>query len=543
MDAFSDIRRLKLYFLPYPEPGHMVPLYELAILFANRGLHVTIITTPLNILGKSIHTPQIHIKTFKFPSHQVGLPEGTENFVAVADAAGAAKLHTALHLLRQPIEEFILKNPPHCIIADFFFPWTTPLAQILHIPRLVFFPYSAFSACIMNSLAQLMKSTVPGPGSDPVTIPGLPHPITMTWSQLPNPAKLPKEIAKIGEAMREAELNSFGVVVNSFDDMDVEYTRHYESVIGRRLWPIGPTSLIHKTHEEKTERSYKSVVEEHECMNWLNAKKPDSVVYIAFGSAWRFPEAQLQEIARGMEASERDFIWVVSGKTEILLPKGLEERGMVVRGWAPQLLILGHPAIGGYVTHCGWNSVLESVSAGVPMMTWPLFFDQFYNEKLVTEVHGCGVRVGCEEYGMTAYEAKEKLVRREMIEEAVRKVMDGGDEALEMRRRVREMAQKARKAVEDDLLALIWIRSSIRAVRLFCEDPPSSSAALALTSSSLTRFLISVASSPPSITFLTAFSMRSPLTTFFLSWPAVRVHSSDPTSTPIPCTCVTNFSL
>ncbi|XP_028783084.1 UDP-glycosyltransferase 73B4-like [Neltuma alba] len=465
----SSARPLKVYVVPYPGPGHMVPLCELGRFFANRGQLVTIITTPSNV-GKSFHsTPHSHLRfqTFDFPSQEVGLPQGVENFVAVSDGAGAAKIHMALRLLRQPIEEFIEKNPPDCIVADFFFPWTTDLAQKLGIPRLVFFPYCAFAACMIKSTGELLqdddfKKTLKS-DSDPFIVPGLPHPITMTMSQLPNPAKLPKGVDEFGKVMKEAELKSHGIVVNSFAEIDVEYTQLYEKFTGKKLWPIGPPSLIHRSTEEKTQRSHKSVVGEQECLSFLNSKKPNSVVYIAFGSAWSFPDNQLYEIARGIESSGHNFILVVFGKREDeteeerekWMPRGFEEKmksenkGMIIRGWAPQLLILGHPAVGGFMTHCGWNSVLESVSAGVPMITWPLYFDHFYNEKLVTQVHGCGAVVGCEEYGLTAYEPKEKLVTQDMIEKAVRKVMDGGEEAAKMRSRIKELSEKAKKAVEE----------------------------------------------------------------------------------------------
>ncbi|XVF45100.1 hypothetical protein PTKIN_Ptkin02bG0178800 [Pterospermum kingtungense] len=116
-----------------------------------------------------------------------------------------------------------------------------------------------------------------------------------------------------------------------------------------------------------------------------------------------FTAAQLIEIALGLEASGQHFIWVVrkqnnNNGNDDCLPEGFEERveghGLIIRGWAPQMLILDHEAVGGFVTHCGWNSILEGITAGVPMVTWPLSAEQFLNEKLVTNVLKIGIVVG-----------------------------------------------------------------------------------------------------------------------------------------------------
>lgn len=111
-----------------------------------------------------------------------------------------------------------------------------------------------------------------------------------------------------------------------------------------------------------------------------------------------------------------------------------------------QVLILDHPSIGGFLSHAGWNSVIEAVSAGVPMATWPLYAEHFYNEKLLTQVLRIGVEVGAEEWNLWV-DAGKKVIKREKIDKAVRRVMDGGDESMEMRRKIKEMAVVAKKAV------------------------------------------------------------------------------------------------
>ncbi|KAG6677875.1 hypothetical protein I3842_14G049600 [Carya illinoinensis] len=161
------------------------------------------------------------------------------------------------------------------------------------------------------------------------------------------------------------------------------------------------------------------------------------------------------EIAMGLEASGQQFIWVVKKdknekEDEDWLPMGFEKRmegkGLIIRGWAPQVLILDHEAVGGFVTHCGWNSTLEGVAAGLPMVTWPLFSEQFVNEKLVTEVLKIGVPVGAQQY--VDYSGNDNPIKKEAIEMAVRQLMEG-EEAKEMRSRAKELGEMARRAIEE----------------------------------------------------------------------------------------------
>ncbi|MED6132865.1 Anthocyanidin 3-O-glucosyltransferase 7 [Stylosanthes scabra] len=140
----------------------------------------------------------------------------------------------------------------------------------------------------------------------------------------------------------------------------------------------------------------------------------------------------------------------------------MEGKGVIIRGWAPQVLILEHEGIGAFVTHCGWNSTLEGVAAGVPMVTWPVFAEQFYNEKLVSEVLGIGVPVGAKKWLRTG-----DSVKWEAVEKALKKIMVG-EEVEEMRKKAKMMSQIAKGAVEkggssySDLNALILGLTSLR---------------------------------------------------------------------------------
>nr|UXY92008.1 UDP-glycosyltransferase UGT10 [Glycyrrhiza glabra] len=446
---------LKLYFIHYLAAGHMIPLCDIATLFASRGHHVTIISTPSNAqtLRRSIPFNDYHhlcLHTVPFPSQEVGLPDGVESLSSVTDLDNLAKVFQATTLLRTPIEHFVEENPPDCIVADFIYQWVDELANKLNIPRLAFNGFSLFAICAIESVK---AHSLYASGS--FVIPGLPHPIAMN-------AAPPKQMSDFLESMMETELKSHGLIVNNFAELDgEEYIEHYEKTTGHKAWHLGPVSLIRRTAQEKAERGEKSAVSVHECLSWLDSKRDDSVLYICFGSLCHFSDKQLYEIACGVEASGHEFIWVVPEKKgkedeseeekEKWMPKGFEERkkGLIIRGWAPQVLILSHRAVGAFVTHCGWNSTVEAVSAGVPMVTWPVHGEQFYNEKLVTQVRGIGVEVGAEEWSAIGFGEREKVVCRESIEKAVRRLMGGGDEAEKIRRRARELGDKAMQAVRE----------------------------------------------------------------------------------------------
>ncbi|WRX14938.1 UDP-glucuronosyl/UDP-glucosyltransferase - like 10 [Theobroma cacao] len=227
--------------------------------------------------------------------------------------------------------------------------------------------------------------------------------------------------------------------------------------------PEGCENLDAITNE--TDRGKKASIDEQKCLNWLDSKEPNSVVYIYFGSVSNFNAAQLMEIALAIEASGQQFIWVVRKEKnnedeEDWLPEGFEKRmegkGLIIRGWAPQVLILDHEAVGGFVTHCEWNSTFKSVSAGLSMVTSPAFAEQFYNEKLVTQVLKIGVGVRVQKW----VEVVGDSVKRDAIEEAVRGIMVG-ERAEEMRSRAKALGEMAKGAVEEggssdsDLNALI----------------------------------------------------------------------------------------
>ncbi|KAK9071137.1 hypothetical protein SSX86_009705 [Deinandra increscens subsp. villosa] len=439
-------------FLPFMAYGHMIPMADMAVLFASRGLKTTILTTSSTAhrLAKSIRktagfTHQIALHTIDFKTEEPGI----ENPDQVVSKDHLSRFFEALSTLQEPFERFIETTQPNCIVADMFFPWTTETASKFGIPRVVFNGSGFFQLCVSDAVTRYRPNV--SSDSEPFIVPHLPHEIKLTRKQLPQfEGEEFKVFLKVIILSMEAEAKSYGVIFNSFYELEPEYVRHYREVMKRKAWHIGPVSLYSKTIEEKVERGKKSSIDEHECLKWLDSKPTGSVVYVSFGSIVKVTNAQLYEISMGLEACVSNFIWVIRDGQESSMPEGFEARmeaegrGLIIKGWAPQVLILDHDSVGGFVTHCGWNSVLEGVSGGVAMVAWPVMAEQFYNAKLVTDVLRIGVSIGDVEW--SADSACEG-VKREVIERAVERVMsvkEGGD----MRMRTRKLQVKAKTAVE-----------------------------------------------------------------------------------------------
>ncbi|ESR36210.1 hypothetical protein CICLE_v10030328mg [Citrus x clementina] len=454
--------------------GHMIPIVDMAKLFATRGVKASVITTPANTpyVSKSVERAnelgiEMDVKTVKFPSVEAGLPEGCENLDAITNEVNKeliVKFFGATTKLQEPLEQLLRDHKPDCLVADIFF-----LSSFTAI--ILVFPGCFFSLCASNCLALYEPHKKVSSDSEPFVMPHFPGEIKLTRNQLPDFVKQDmgyNDFSRLLKATNESESRSYGVAVNSFYELEHAYADHYRKALGRRAWHIGPVSLCNRNFEDKALRGKQASIDELECLKWLNSKQPNSVVYICFGSLVNFTSAQLMEIATGLEASGRNFIWAVrknkndggEGGKEDWLPEGFEKRmegkGLIIRGWAPQVLILDHEAVGGFVTHCGWNSTLEAVAAGVPLVTWPVAAEQFYNEKMVNEVLKIGVGVGIQKWCRIVGD----FVKREKIEKAVNEIMVG-DRAEEMRSRAKVLEKMAKRAVENggssysDLSALI----------------------------------------------------------------------------------------
>ncbi|CAL5193077.1 unnamed protein product [Lathyrus oleraceus] len=457
---------------PFIAQGHIIPMIDIAKLLAQHGAIVTIFTTPKNasrftcVLSRAVSSGlQINLVTLNFPSEQAGLPDGCENFDMVDISKDIMySLFRAVSLLHKSAEELFdkLSPKPNCIISDFCIPWTCQLAEKHQIPRISFHGFSCFCLhCVLKVHSSKILESV-NSDSEYFTVPGIPHEIQVTKEQIPV-AMEEQQLKEFVEKMNEAEMKSYGEIINTFEELEEEYVNDYKNERNDKVWCVGPVSLCNKDYLDKAERGNIASISEQNCLKFLDLHKPKSVVYVCLGSLCNLASSQLVELALGLEETKIPFIWVIrdgTNKTQELekwvSDEKFEERnkgrGLIIRGWAPQMVILSHPSIGGFLTHCGWNSTLEGISVGVPMATWPLFGDQFLNEKLVTQVLKIGVSLGVKV--VMQFGEEEKLgivVKKENIKEAICNVMDEGDEeSKERRERASELSEIGKKAIEKD---------------------------------------------------------------------------------------------
>jgi UDP-glucosyl transferase 73C len=455
---------------PLIAQGHIIPMIDIAKLLAQHGAIVTIFTTPKNasrftsVLSRALlNGLQIKLITLNFPSKQAGLPDGCENFDMVTISQDMMyNLFHAVSLLHKQADELFdkLSPKPNCIISDFCIPWTSQIAEKHHIPRISFHGFSSFCLhCMFKAFTSNILESI-NSDSEFFSVPGIPDKILVNKEQVPGLVKN-ENLKEYSEKILEAQMKSYGEIINSFEELEIEYVKGYKKIRNDKVWCVGPVSLCNKDGLDKAQRGNIASISENNCLKFLDLHKPKSVVYVCLGSLCNLISSQLIELALGLESTKRPFIWVIRdgiGKSEELekwiSEEKFEERnkgtGLIIRGWAPQMVILSHASVGGFLTHCGWNSTLEGISFGVPMITWPLFADQFLNEKLVTQVLKIGVSLGVEVPMKWGEEEKSGVVvKKEGIKDAICNVMDEeGEESKERRERASELSEIGKRAIE-----------------------------------------------------------------------------------------------
>ncbi|OAY65749.1 UDP-glycosyltransferase 89B1, partial [Ananas comosus] len=437
--------------VPYPAQGHMLPLLDLAHLLSLRGggIAITVAVTSGNLpLLAPLLSKSPSIQPLSLPFSHPSLPPGLENTKDLPPSYFRA-LMLALSSLHGPLLSWARAHPRpiSAIVSDIFVGWTQPLAAELGVPRLVFSPSGVLGTAASHSLFVRMPRRPPRPNDDdddddyPVAFPSLPNSPVYPWRKLSWLFRTYVEGDPASEFVRRNflwNLEGYGFVVNSFEGLERAYLeRPLEDLATKRVWAVGPVAPT----AQGGERGGAPTVSPAEAGAWLDGFPEGSVVYVCFGSQAALAPPQAAAVAAALERSGAAFVWAVRGGTAV--PEGFEEtvkwRGKVIRGWAPQVEILGHAAVGWFLTHCGWNSVLEAAAAGVAMLTWPMSADQHVNARLLVEEARVAVPA-CD--GGGAVPEPEELAR--IVAEAV-----SGERGRTVRERAKELGTKAAEAVRE----------------------------------------------------------------------------------------------
>ncbi|XP_010543755.1 PREDICTED: UDP-glycosyltransferase 76C2 [Tarenaya hassleriana] len=413
---------------PFPLQGHLNPMFQLANILFRRGFSVTVIHTQFNF-PISWNCPD-----FRFVQITDALSENEASNPDVVELLHDLNSKCAdpfADCLRDILSE---ESGASCVVVDALWYFTADVTAKIGISRIVlrtsnlcsFVPFAEFHVLREKGYLPLQESEAESPVPE---FPSL-RMKDLPWIETKDPRSLDKLLSSLSKALQ----SSSGIIFNTIEELEMDslYQIH-------KKFPGVPIFCIGPFHRYVSASSSSLLTQDMTCVSWLDKQLPNSTIYVSLGSIASIDESEFLEIAWGLSNSDQPFLWMVRpgsvrGSEWIeLLPKGfvesLEGRGKIVR-WAPQLEVLGHGATGGFLTHCGWNSTLESICEGVPMICMPSFGDQNVNARYISDVWRIGLHL-------------ENKIERKEIEKSIRVLMASSE--------IRERMRKMKKTAEECL--------------------------------------------------------------------------------------------
>uniref|UniRef100_A0A0C9QVF0 Glycosyltransferase n=1 Tax=Wollemia nobilis TaxID=56998 RepID=A0A0C9QVF0_9CONI len=438
--------------IPLPLQGHISPTMQLARKLVSDGFHVTFINTDFNhqrIIQangnkKFTHDGRDKIRMISVPD---GLPpeDRRNNVPNLLQALQNSLGPPVIRKLIQEINDSEEEEKITCIIADV---WTCfglyTVAQHFEIP-LAAFHTSLVSTCAIRYFGSRLVSlgivSQDGSPREDQKVKYLPSMPPLDSSELPwryGGEYMFRLGMRTGEGIKPIKW----VLFNTISELEAPVVDELSKEVG--VYPIGPLFPYEFQDGETPIPSFWA--DDVECLGWLDRQSSQSVIYVSFGSLAVWCERQVEEFALGLQASQRPFLWVVRSDlmdgTKAVFPpgflEGTRDRGCIV-SWAPQLRVLSHPSIACFVTHCGWNSVQESITMGVPMLCSPYFADQFINRTYIVDVWKAGLPLNANQDGIIENGELTKAVKRLVMEE----------EGVQIRKEVSKLKSIARNAVKE----------------------------------------------------------------------------------------------
>ena len=403
----DEPQKLHIAMFPWLAFGHMIPSLELGKLIARKGHRISFISTPRNIERLPKIPPDLlPLITFvKLPlPHVENLPENAEATTDVPHHI-IPYLKKAHDGLQQPLSQFLETSAPDWIIHDFAPHWLPPIATRLGISLAFFSIFNASTWCFFKPTTGSRTSD----DHDPSTR-MKPEDLTVPPKWVPFPTKIAFRFFEAKKLLDMLEDNASGVsdwfrletVLSGTKAFAIKTSMEVEGEWMKLLGelydiPVIPVGLLLPSTQESGDNNKDST--RGTIGEWLDKQEKGSVVYIALGSEIQPSQQDFTELALGLEQSGLPFFWALRRRIE--LPEGFEERtrgrGVVWTGWAPQLKILAHDSVGGFLTHCGWSSVTEALQFGRALILLPFLTDQGLIARFLEERHA-GVEVPRNEY-------------------------------------------------------------------------------------------------------------------------------------------------
>ncbi|KAL0403678.1 UNVERIFIED_CONTAM: UDP-glycosyltransferase 75C1 [Sesamum radiatum] len=446
--------RRHVLLVSYPSPSHLNPSLQFAKRLIDMGIDVTFVTSLYARRSMEKTATRDLPKGLNFAAFSDGHDDGftgnhdPKKYLTEIRSRGAKTLKdTALSAAEQG-------RPVTCVIYTLLLPWASEVAREVNIPSALLWIQPATVLDIYYYYFNGFADEIIANSNDPswkLRLPGLP--ILLSKRDLPS-FTLPNCSERYGfgltcfkELLQALDVETKPkVLVNAFDSLEPDALKAIDRYELIGVGPGIPSAFLDGKDPSHTWFGGDLFQKSDDSIEWLNSKPKSSVVYVSFGSFLRLPKAQMEEIAKGLLDSNRPFLWVIrvnekaNEDERLSCMEELEKVGRIVP-WCSQLEVLTHPSLGCFVTHCGWNSTIESISCGVPMVAFPHWTDQCTNAKLIEDVWRIGVRVREDEEG---------LVESGEIRRCIEEVMDGGEKSIELREKAEKWKGLAREAVEEN---------------------------------------------------------------------------------------------
>ncbi|KAI4299058.1 hypothetical protein L6164_032555 [Bauhinia variegata] len=459
MSSEYEARKPHAVLVPYPTQGHINPFLKLAKLLHSKGFSITLVNSEFNhkrLLNSRGPDALKGFPDFRFESIPDGLPpsnkDATQSIVALCDSTRKNCSVPFSNLLSKLNDSQASGAPPvSCIISDGIMSFTLEASQQLRIPNVFFWTNSAcgfmsFKVCnnlMERGLIPLKDASYLTNGHLDTIIDWIPGMKNISLRDLPGIYRTtdPNDILLdfVVEQI-EATSKASAVILPTFNALEPEILDALSSMFPK-LYTIGPLELLLDHAADSSLESINCSLwkEESECLKWLDSKETNSVLYVNFGSVIVMSPQKLVEFAWGLANGKKNFLWVIrpdliEGDAAVVPPEIVaetRERGLMV-DWCPQEKVLKHPAIAGFLSHCGWNSTLESITSGVPLICCPFFNDQIVNSRYVCTEWGLGMKMDSDD------------VKRDEVEKLVRELVHS-----EKGKKMREKAMWWKKMAEE----------------------------------------------------------------------------------------------